>query len=138
MGWVESEDYAQSFLIKQEKYKHLSKQFNHAGVWQAMRGNVPSNSQPECFIDLDFVFEENTRELWACSVVQGAWTRWRENMGMLLLQYGLADLDGCPASQCVSFITSCLSCSSCGLNPLQGVDCQLLFAQPERLYVLHA
>lgn len=67
-----------------------------------MRGNVPSNSQPECTVDLDFVFSGNTQELWACTVVQGAWNRWREHMGMLLLQYGLADLAGNPESVCVT------------------------------------
>ena len=71
-------------------------------MWQAMRGKAPSNSQPECIIDMDFCHEGNTRELWAATVVQGAWNRWREHMGMLLLQYNLADLDGNPTSLCAA------------------------------------
>jgi hypothetical protein len=64
-----------------------------------MRGNAPSNSQPECTIEVDFIYEGNKRELWAATVVQGAWQLWRELMGMLLLLRGLADLNGSPATQ---------------------------------------
>jgi hypothetical protein len=49
-------------------------------------------------------------ELWAATVVQGAWQLWRELMGMLLLLLrGLADLNGNPATQYAAASSSCIT-----------------------------
>lgn len=72
-----------------------------AGVWTIMRGSAPQGETPQCVVDIDFVHEEHSRELWAATVVQHAWNGWRERMAMLLLLYDFAELDGEPETLCV-------------------------------------
>ena len=69
-----------------------------------MRGSAAQGETPQCTVDIDFVHEEHSTELWAATVVQHAWGGWRERMAMLLLLYGFATLDGDPESLCAPLL----------------------------------
>eukprot|EP00892_Ulva_mutabilis_P004358 jgi/Ulvmu1/2294/UM013_0141.1 len=66
------------------------------GVWTIMRGSAAQGETPQCTVDINFVHEDHSTELWAATVVQHAWLGWRERMAMLLLLHGFAVLDGRP------------------------------------------
>jgi hypothetical protein len=65
---------------------------NSAGLWTIMRGSAPQSATPTSVLDVDFVHDARDLEVWAATVVQQAWKRWRERMGLLLLIHGLAEL----------------------------------------------
>jgi hypothetical protein len=57
-----------------------------------MRGSAADGQVPTCVVDVEFEYLDQDVQDWAARVVQRAWHAWRERMGMLLLQHGLADL----------------------------------------------
>lgn len=76
-----------------------------------MRGNAAQGETPQCTVDIDFVHEEHSRELWAATVVQHAWNGWRERMAMMLLLCGFATLDGTAAALCALTLPTPHNCA---------------------------